>query len=95
VDRILGVTYFKPQGKQIARFLGHTAWRLSTCDFARRGLLIYAKIRDSILEGSDSGNEHMFARWIEGHEQVLSTSLDQSLTPYEQQERHHDILEVC
>ncbi|CEL53595.1 hypothetical protein RSOLAG1IB_06450 [Rhizoctonia solani AG-1 IB] len=94
LDRILGVTYFKPQGKQIARFLGHTAWRLSTCDFARRGLLIYAKIRDSILEGSDSGNEHMFVRWIEGHEQVLSNSLDQSLTPYEQQERHHDILEV-
>ncbi|CAE6383495.1 unnamed protein product [Rhizoctonia solani] len=94
VDRILGVTYFKPQGKQIARFLGDTAWRLSTCDFARRGLLIYAKIRDSILEGNDSGNESIFAHWIEGHEQVLSTRLNQSLNPYEQQERHHDILEV-
>ncbi|ELU39740.1 fungal zn(2)-Cys(6) binuclear cluster domain-containing protein [Rhizoctonia solani AG-1 IA] len=65
------------------RFLGQTAWRLSTCNFARQGLLIYAKIRDSILEGSDSGNESTFARWIEGHEQRLSTGLNQSLTPYE------------
>ncbi|CAE6458039.1 unnamed protein product [Rhizoctonia solani] len=94
LERVLGVTYFKPHGKQLGRFLGQTAWRLSTCNFARQGLLIYAKIRDSILEGSDSGNESTFARWIEGHEQRLSTGLNQSLTPYELHERHQDLLEV-
>ncbi|KAJ1305306.1 hypothetical protein OPQ81_000329 [Rhizoctonia solani] len=94
IDRILNVTYFKPQGKQIARFRRDSAWRLSTCDFARQGMLIYAKIRDSILEGSDSSNGPTFVRWIDGHEQVLSASLDQSLTPCEHQERYHDILEI-
>ncbi|KAL5633984.1 hypothetical protein ACGC1H_005986 [Rhizoctonia solani] len=94
VDRILNVTYFRPQGGQVARFRGHTAWRLSTCDFARRGMLVYAKIRESILEGSDFGNGGNFARWIDGYEQVLSTSFHQPLTPYEHRERHNDVLEV-
>ncbi|KDN43599.1 hypothetical protein RSAG8_05976, partial [Rhizoctonia solani AG-8 WAC10335] len=94
VDRILGVTYFRPEGKQVARFRGQTAWRLSTCDFARRGMLVYAKIRESILEGSDSGNSSHFARLIGGYEHVLSTTFHQSLTPYEHRERHNDVLEV-
>ncbi|CAE6528277.1 unnamed protein product [Rhizoctonia solani] len=94
IDRILDVTYFKPQGGQLARFRGHSAWRLSTCGFARQGMLIYAKIRDSILEGNDSDNGRNFARWINGYDQVLSTTLDRSLTPYEHRERHNDILEV-
>ncbi|CAE6522896.1 unnamed protein product [Rhizoctonia solani] len=94
VDRILNVTYFRPQGNQVARFRGQTTWRLSTCDFARRGMLVYAKIRESILEGSDSRNGGNFARWIGGYEQVLSTSLNQPLTSYEYRERHNDILEI-
>ncbi|CAE6516376.1 unnamed protein product [Rhizoctonia solani] len=94
VDRILDATYFRPQGRQIANFRADIVWRLSTCDFARQGLVIYAKIRNSILDGTDSSNGGSFIRWIDGHEQVLSTSLDRSLTPYEHQERHHDVLEM-
>ncbi|CAE7132138.1 unnamed protein product [Rhizoctonia solani] len=94
VDRILNVTYFRPQGEQIARFLGQAALRLAVCDFARQGMLVYAKIRESILEGSDSGNRSNFARWIDGYEQALSSSFQRSLTPYEHRERHNDVLEV-
>ncbi|KAH7338146.1 hypothetical protein B0J17DRAFT_412265 [Rhizoctonia solani] len=94
VDRILDATYFRPRGRQIAIFRADIVRRLSTCDFARQGLVIYAKIRGSILDGTDTANGGNFINWIDGHEQMLSTSLDQSLTPYDHWERHHDVLEM-
>ncbi|CAE6428271.1 unnamed protein product [Rhizoctonia solani] len=93
-DRMLNITYFKPRGEQIEKFQRMSIWRLSTCDFSRQGMLIDAKIHESVLEGNHSMYTTDFTQWIEGFEQAVRTRLEEPLTGYEFQERLNDVLEM-
>ncbi|CAE6434798.1 unnamed protein product [Rhizoctonia solani] len=93
-DRFLSITYFKPQEEFIKKLQSMSIWRLSTCGFARQGMLIDARIYDSVIEGSHITHSSEFTRWIEGFEEAIRARLDEPLTPYELQERLHDVLEM-
>ncbi|CAE6378494.1 unnamed protein product [Rhizoctonia solani] len=93
-DRMLKITYFKPPDEQIEKLHRMTVWRLSTCGFARQGMLIDARIHESILEGNHAVHSNEFTRWIEQFEQAVRARLNESLTSYEFHERLSDILEM-
>ncbi|CAE6428203.1 unnamed protein product [Rhizoctonia solani] len=93
-DRVRSTMYFNPQGDPIERMRRIVVWRLSTCAFARGGMLIDAKIRDSVLEERDCSYDREFARWIEGFEQAVRERLDQLTTSEELRERLIDSLEI-
>ncbi|CAE6442541.1 unnamed protein product [Rhizoctonia solani] len=93
-DRMLGLLYFKPSQEQIDISQRISMWRLSICDFARRGMLIEAKITDSMLEGTDTVYRDDFTLWLEEFEQEVRARLAQPLTSYEFQERLADVLET-
>ncbi|CAE6428263.1 unnamed protein product [Rhizoctonia solani] len=93
-DRVRSTAYFKPQDDPIEGTRRLAVWRLSTCAFARGGMLIDAKIRDSIMERRGYGNSSEFASWIEGFEQAVRVQLDQSTTSEELRERLIDSLEI-
>ncbi|CAE7146339.1 unnamed protein product [Rhizoctonia solani] len=94
-DRMLNTIYFKPErSEQIQKFQRMALWRMSTCGFARQGMLIDARIHDSILEGSHSIHSNEFTHWINVFEQAVLVRLNEPLTHYELQERLNDILEM-
>ncbi|CUA77640.1 hypothetical protein RSOLAG22IIIB_02658 [Rhizoctonia solani] len=93
-DRVLKITYFKPPDEQIEKLHRMAIWRLSTCGFARQGMLIDARIHESILEGNHTVHSNEFTRWIEKFEQAVRARLNESLTSYEFHERLNDILEM-
>ncbi|KAG8732588.1 hypothetical protein FRC11_012440 [Ceratobasidium sp. 423] len=91
---MFGLIYFQPRREQFEALQRISMWRLSTYDFTRRGMLIDAKVTDSILEGSDSVCGNSLTLWIEEFEQEVRARLAQPLTCYELQDRLTDILEM-
>ncbi|CAE6401182.1 hypothetical protein ACGC1H_001930 [Rhizoctonia solani] len=92
--RMMNITYFKPPGEQIEKFQKMSIWRLSTCSLSRQGMLIDARIHESILEGSHFNYSSEFTRWIEDFEQAVLARLNEPLGSCEFQERLNDILEM-
>ncbi|ELU41212.1 fungal zn(2)-Cys(6) binuclear cluster domain-containing protein [Rhizoctonia solani AG-1 IA] len=92
-DRVCNTIYFNPQDDSVEGMRKVVVWRLSTCDFARRGMLIDAKIRDSVFERSDSGRRSEFIHWIERFEQALCIQFTRPTTSEELRERLIDSLE--
>ncbi|KAF8741578.1 hypothetical protein RHS02_04280, partial [Rhizoctonia solani] len=93
-DRVCNTIYFNPQDDSVEGMRKVVVWRLSTCDFARRGMLIDAKIRDSVFERSDSGRRSEFIHWIERFEQALCIQFTRPTTSEELRERLIDSLET-
>ncbi|EUC53638.1 fungal Zn(2)-cys(6) binuclear cluster domain protein, putative [Rhizoctonia solani AG-3 Rhs1AP] len=93
-DRMMNITYFTPPGEQIEKFSRVSRWRMATSSFARQGMLIDARIHESILEGNHFNYSGEFTRWIEEFEQAVLARLNEPMGTCELQERLRDILEM-
>ncbi|KAJ1311816.1 hypothetical protein OPQ81_010278 [Rhizoctonia solani] len=94
LDRMFQIIYFKPRVEQIEKFRRLSIWRMYTCSFARQGMLIDARIHESVIEGSHPIYSSEFTSWIEGFEEAVRARLDKPLSSYELRERLNDILEM-
>ncbi|KAF8713097.1 hypothetical protein RHS03_00703, partial [Rhizoctonia solani] len=94
IERMLGITYFKPPQAHIDTFLRKILSRIWTCNFARKARLLDAKVTLSIFQGSDNLYYHNLANSIKQFEQEVQARLNESLTSYEIQERLTDLLEM-